>query len=546
MIHYSSPELSSGGEACGNESTANNARVLEENFVATTQRRAGVEALGVVSFAETAFSGNEEDGVVITLQRDGDLSQAASVKLFAKSDTAEWGVDFVDAYVLAEFEPGAATAEVSYPIVKDGESESTESFSVTMKYAYKLSVGDVNSATVNVADGAQTGTAGMFSVTGPSELNEGDSGVYVVTRVGGTGEAVVNVSAVAGSAVAGSDYVALNEQLVFAEGEVEKSVTLVTVDDQKAETKESLTVEIYSPSDTAEYDVKSVDVGVIDNDDVVEPDAGSFALSASATSVSEAAGSVTLTVTRSGGSEGTAVVRVYTVAGTAIAGTDFTALDQELTFAEGEVEKSVTLVTVDDQKAETKESLTVEIYSPSDTAEYDVKSVDVGVIDNDDVVEPDAGSFALSASATSVSEAAGSVTLTVTRSGGSEGTAVVRVYTVAGTAIAGTDFTALDQELTFADGETEKTLILQILDDSDDESGNASFDVVLEGAGVEVTTSTVTITLTDNDNASSGGDTAGNTGSEKSGGSTGLMFILLSGVALLRKKLGMPNSRVQL
>ena len=117
---------------------------------------------------------------------------------------------------------------------------------------------------------------------------------------------------------------------------------------------------------------------------------------------------------------------------------------------------------------------------------------------------------------------------------------------MAGTAIAGTDFTALDQELTFADGETEKTLILQILDDSDDESGNASFDVVLEGAGVEVTTSIVTITLTDNDNASSGGDTAGNTGSEKSGGSTGLMFILLSGVALLRKKLGMPNSRVQL
>jgi len=318
---------------------------------------------------------------------------------------------------------------VSYPIVKDGESESTESFSVTMKYAYKLSVGDVNTATVNVADGAQTGTAGMFSVTGPTELNEGDSGVYVVTRVGGIGEAVVNVSAVAGSAVAGSDYVALNDQLVFAEGEVEKSVTLVTVDDQKAETKENLTIEINSPSETAEYDVKSVDVDIIDNDDAVEPDAGTFALSASATSVSEAAGSVTITVTRSGGSEGTAVVRVYTVAGSAVAGTDFT---------------------------------------------------------------------------------------------------------------------ALDQELTFADGETEKTLTLQILDDSDDESGNASFDVVLEGAGVEVTTSTVTITLTDNDNASSGGDTGGNTGGEKSGGSTGLMFILLSGFALLRKKLGMPNSRVQL
>ncbi|MEH6556086.1 Calx-beta domain-containing protein [Pseudoalteromonas tetraodonis] len=421
LHHYSSPDLSNGGEVCGNETTANNARVLEENFVATTQRRAGVESLGVVSFAETAFSGNEEDGVVITLQRDGDLSQAASVKLFAEIGTAEWGVDFVDAYVLAEFEAGAATAEVVYPMVKDSESESTESFSVTMKYAYKLSVGDVVTATLNVADGAQTGTAGMFSVAGPTELNEGDSGSYVVTRVGGTGEAVVNVSAVAGSAVAGSDYVALNELLVFAEGEVEKSVTLVTVDDQKAETKESLTIEINSPSETAEYDVKSVNVDIIDNDDAVEPEVGTFALSASATSVSEAAGSVTITVTRSGGSEGTAVVRVYTVAGSAVAGTDFT---------------------------------------------------------------------------------------------------------------------ALDQELTFADGETEKSLTLQILDDSDDEAGNTSFDVVLEGAGVEVTTSAITITLTDNDNASSGGDTGGDSGSEKGGGSTGFGFMLLLGLMAIFRNSG--------
>jgi Calx-beta domain/Metallo-peptidase family M12B Reprolysin-like len=419
--HYSSPDLSYDGEVCGNESTANNARVLEENFVATTQRRSGIEALGVVSFANTAFSGDEEDSVVITLLRDGDLSQAASVKLFAESGTAEWGVDFVDAYVMAVFEAGEETAEVTYPIVKDGESESTESFSVTIKYPYKLSVGGVSTATVNIADGAQAGISGMFSVTGPSELNEGDSGVYVVSRVGGVGEAVVNVSAVAGSALVGSDYVVLNKQVVFAEGEVEKSVTLATIDDQKAETKESLSIEINSPSETAEYDVKSVSVDIIDNDDVVSPDAGTFALSASATSVSEAAGSVTLTVTRSGGSEGTAVVRVYTVAGSAVSGTDFT---------------------------------------------------------------------------------------------------------------------ALDQELTFADGETEKTLSLQILDDSDDESVNSSFDVVLEGAGVEVTTSTVTITLTDNDSASSGGDTGVNTGSEKSGGSTGFGFMLLLGLMAIFRNSG--------
>lgn len=421
LHHYSSPELSNGGQACGNESTANNARVLQDNFVATSQRRDGVTSLGMVSFTETAFSGNEEDGVTITLQRDGDLSQAASVKVFAESGSALWGEDFVEAFVLAEFEPGAATTEIVYPVVKDSESESTENFTVSMKYPYKLAADTTVSATVNVADGSQTGSAGMFSVTGPSELNEGDTATYVVSRVGGTGEAVVNVFAVAGSAVAGSDYVALNEQLVFSEGEVEKSVTLVTVDDEKAEVKENLTIEIDSPSETAEYDVKNVSVEILDNDDDVEPNAGTFALAASATTVSESAGSVTLTVTRSNGDEGVAVVRVYTVAGSAIAGTDFT---------------------------------------------------------------------------------------------------------------------ALDQELTFADGETKKTLTLQILDDSDDESGNSSFDVMLEGAGVEITVNKVTITLTDNDNATSGGNDGGNTGGEKSGGSTGFAFMLLLGLMAIFRNSG--------
>ena len=119
---------------------------------------------------------------------------------------------------------------------------------------------------------------------------------------------------------------------------------------------------------------------------------------------------------------------------------------------------------------------------------------------------------------------------------------MVRVYTVAGSAVAGTDFTAIDEELTFADGETEKTLILQILDDSDDESGDTSFDVVLEGAGVEVTTGSVTITLTDNDNSNTGGNNGSNTGGDtdsgKSGGSTGFGFMILLGLMAIFRNSG--------
>jgi hypothetical protein len=357
-----------------------------------------------VTFSGSTFSGNEENGVVLTLERDGDLSQAASVKVFAENDTAVWGEDFVDAFVLAEFAVGEATTDITFPMIDDGESEETELISVTLKYSYKLAIGDTSSATLSVADGAKTGSAGMFSLSGPSELNEGDTGTYVVTRVGGVAEVVMNITAVSDIALAGSDYIALNKQLVFAEGEVEKSATLVTVDNQKAETKEGLAIEISSPNETAEYDVKSISVAIND----------------------------------------------------------------------------------------------------------------------DDKAGPYAGKFALSASETTVSESAGSVTLTITRREGFTGRASVRVYTVAGSAIAGVDFTAFNKELFFIDGETERSLTLQILDDSDDEAGNTSFDVVLEGAGVEVTTSKVTITLTDNDDANSD-DADGENGS----GSTGIGFMLL-------------------
>ena len=385
LHHYSSPELSSGGEACGDEATANNARVLGDNFVATTQRRPGVEVVGAVSFAETAFSGSEDEGVAITLQRDGDVSQAAAVKVFAASGTAEWGVDFVEAYVLAEFEPGAATAEVVYPIVKDSEKESTETFSVALKFPYKLTADPDVSATVTIADSAQYGPVGTFSITGPSEVNEGDSAEYVVSRSGGTGDAVLSVFSVADAAVEGSDYVVLNQQLLFLEGEVEKSVTLVTVDDRKVEGTENLRIDIQSASDTAEYATKSVGVALMDN----EPKIGTFALSASETTVSESAGNVTLTVTRSNGSEGTAVVRVYTVADSAIAGTDFTAIDEELTFADGETEKTLTvqiLDDADDDVGNTDFFVFLEGVFADITFDITANVVVITLMDNDDVI----------------------------------------------------------------------------------------------------------------------------------------------------------------
>jgi hypothetical protein len=186
---------------------------------------------------------------------------------------------------------------------------------------------DSNLATISITDNAEVGNAGVFSISGDTELNEGGMGEYVVSRVGGVGEAVLNIKTVDGSANSGQDFVELNQDVVFAEGEVQKTINLVTVADTIAETYESLTIEISSPSTTAEYDVKSIVVNIIDDDVVITPEVGTFALSTSETTIAESAGSITISVVRSDGSDGSASVRVRTVNGTALAGEDFTAVN---------------------------------------------------------------------------------------------------------------------------------------------------------------------------------------------------------------------------
>jgi hypothetical protein len=385
LPHYSSPDLSNGGEICGNAETANNARILEENFVQATQRRPGVESLGSVTFDQASFNGDEQSGVTITLVRDGDLTESSSVKVFAEDETALLGQDYTETYVLAEFEAGSATTTLTYPIIKDGESEGAETFTVHLRFPYKMSLSESNLATISITDNAEVGNAGLFSISGNSDLNEGDLGEYQVTRIGGVGDAVITVQSVNGSAKSGQDFVELNQDVVFAEGEVQKTINLVTVANTVAETDESLTIEISSTSTTAEYDVQSVVVNIIDDDVVITPEVGTFALSASETIISESAGSIVINVVRSNGSDGAAVVRVRTVEGSAIAGEDFTSVNQEVTFADGELEKTITIQIRDDSKDEVG-TTSFNVILEAANAEVTTGSITITLTDNDDVV----------------------------------------------------------------------------------------------------------------------------------------------------------------
>lgn len=348
LRHFSDPNLSNKGVACGDESKAYNAKVLVDNYLATAQRRSGVDSLGSVSFQDTAYSGNEVDGVALTLVRSGDVTEAASVKVFAKNGDAVWGEDFIKPFVLAEFAEGESQASVIYPFINDGVNEGIEKLSMELKYPYKLSLGASSIAEISLLDGDSLGGGGTVSIFGPNELVEGEQISLTVTRAGGVGEVVLNVSTSSDDAKAGTDFIPLNENLVFKEGEVEKQVVMTTPNNDIAETNKTVTVTISSPNAGIVYENNIHTVTLIDDD---AQGAGTFDLVEGAKSVSESAGTYPVKISRFGGFAATSVQLTSVIKGVETTKT--------IQFEQNEAEKTVAIAIPNNSESDHELSITL-------------------------------------------------------------------------------------------------------------------------------------------------------------------------------------------
>jgi hypothetical protein len=116
---------------------------------------------------------------------------------------------------------------------------------------------------------------------------------------------------------------------------------------------------------------------------------------------------------------------------------------------------------------------------------------------------PNPGTLVFSSNTAYAAENAGTVTLTVQRTLGSDGAVTVSYASADGTALAGSGYTAVAGSLDWADGETaDKTITLTLLNDSQVEAGENVIVSLGEtfGGAVPGTPSEVTVTITDDDN----------------------------------------------
>ncbi len=194
----------------------------------------------------------------------------------------------------------------------------------------------------------------------------------------------------------------------------------------------------------------------------------------------------------------TAIQVDYTTAdGSALAGSDYTAISGTLTFNPGEAEKYISVDVTGDTDDEPDETFSVRLSSADAVDLLDAEATGT-IVDND-------GLPALSIGDQSILEgSAGSSAMQflVTLSPSAASTVTVDYATADGSARAGNDYTSASGTLTFNPGQTEKYISVDVTGDVVDEGAGETFSVHLSNAAnAAITDADAAGTITDDDEA---------------------------------------------
>ena len=204
--------------------------------------------------------------------------------------------------------------------------------------------------------------------------------------------------------------------------------------------------------------------------------------------------SVTLVVTLSAASGRSVTVNAAASNGTATQGSDFNAFSSTVTFAAGETTKNVVIPLTNDTSDEVDETFTVTLSSANNAT---ISSATATATITDDDAPP-----TLSIGDVTIAENAGTASVNVTLSAASAKSITVNYASANATATAGSDYTALSSTtLTFAPGDTSKTVTASITNDTLDEADETFTIALTSPTNATISAATGTVTITDNDPA---------------------------------------------
>ncbi|KAK3255675.1 hypothetical protein CYMTET_35150, partial [Cymbomonas tetramitiformis] len=237
--------------------------------------------------------------------------------------------------------------------------------------------------------GAEVGTI-EFSSSEYSVMENAGKVSLIVKRTGClTAETYVDFFTSNGTATAGKDYNSEFGTIHFKPNQLQHRINVTIIDDDEPGPDQTFCVHLTQPN-MKPRDIEPdprfslgayslAQVVIIDDDDP-----GCFAFSESVYTVSETQETVTITVVRAGGANGTVTVEYRTSEGSAMGGVDYQEVKGTLTFAPGELEKSFTVGILTEESAEPDQTFHVHLANPTGLATMGKKNVAMVKVTHDD------------------------------------------------------------------------------------------------------------------------------------------------------------------
>ena len=335
--------------------------------------------------------------------------------------------------------------------------------------------------------------------------NAGSVDVNVKRTAGAAGAVTVSYATTAGSALPDSDYTPAVGTLSWDDGDTStKTVAIALNEGAEFSGTREFTFGLTSTSGGATIGAPG-SAAIRVSGSAVPTSAGTLSLSAATYSVAQNGGVLTVSVNRTGGSDGAVSISYATQPGTAVAGTDFTSASGTLSWASGDSSAKSFNVNVSNAAPYSgSKNFSIKLSSPTGGASVGELATATATITGS-AAPPEAGALTLSSAAYTVAQTSGSLTVSVSRTGGSAGTVAVRYATSNGTATAGTDYTSKTGTLTWAAGDTAAKTFTIAVSNTSPFTGSKTFSIALSNAtngSVLGAPSSATVTI-------NGGATAG-------------------------------------
>jgi hypothetical protein len=441
---------------------------------------AGNLSLSAPSFAVSQSAGT----ATVTVHRIGGSSGSTGATFATVDDTAVTGKDFTAASGVLQWEDGDATSKtITVPINNAAPFQGDKTLHVALSNpAAGAALAGPSIADVKITGASTLPTGSLHFSTASYPVAQNAKTVKVtVQRIGSSsGAASVGYSSykpTGGTAISGKDFTAVTGVLHWASGDAAAKTFSVAINNAAPFTGNKVFgLSLWSPTNGATVSNPGNAKVTISGDATAA--VGSVKLSAAGYTVAQGAGTVTATVDRTGGSAGALSVAYGTANGTAVAGTDYTAANGTLKWADGDASAKTFTVPVSGAKPFSgNKSFTVNLSGPSGGATLSSPN-SAGVVITGDATAA-VGSLQLAAPSDTVAQTAGTMAFAVHRTGGSAGAVSVAYATGNGTAVAGKDFTTANGTLNWADGDaTSKTFQVGI-SNATPFSGSKSFSVAL-------------------------------------------------------------------